>query len=261
MTDETGSNENTIHDPNVMEEQPLVHHLLELRSCLLRSLLSVLIVFACLFYFANDIYEFISAPLQALLPENSSMIATDVTSPFLTPFKLTLFVSAFLAAPYILYQLWSFIAPALYKEEKKVALPLFFSSILLFYLGIAFAYYVVFPLVFSFFTSVGPKSVAVMTDIGSYLSFVLKIFFAFGVAFEIPVATLLLISSGMISPTNLAKKRPYVIVSCFVIGMFLTPPDVISQLMLALPMWLLFELGLFFGKYVEPKDVDFEEHM
>lgn len=248
MTDQTDSSENTIHSASDMQEQPLIQHLLELRSCLLRALLSVLIVFACLFYFANDIYEFISAPLQALLPENSSMIATDVTSPFLTPFKLTLFVSAFIAAPYILFQIWSFIAPALYKNEKKIAIPLFLSSIFLFYLGIAFAYYVVFPLVFGFFTSVGPESVAVMTDIGSYLSFVLKLFFAFGVAFEIPVATMLLISSGVISPEDLAKKRPYVIVSCFIVGMFLTPPDVISQLMLALPMWLLFELGLIFGK-------------
>ena len=253
MIDQTKT-QTDVNEKEAHEEQPLIQHLLDLRSSLLRSLLSVLIIFAALFAFANEIYEFVSAPLQKFLPENSSMIATDVTSPFLAPFKLTLFVSMFIAAPYILYQIWSFIAPALYKKEKKVALPLFFSSIILFYLGIAFAYYAVFPLVFGFFTSVGPESVAVMTDISNYLGFVLKLFFAFGVAFEIPVATVLLISSGAISPQNLAKKRPYVIVTCFVVGMFLTPPDVISQLMLALPMWLLFETGLFFGRFIKKPD-------
>lgn len=238
------------------QEQPLVQHLLELRSCLLKSLAAVLIVFIALFAFANDIYEFVAAPLQKFLPENSSMIATDVTSPFLTPFKLTLFTSLFIAMPFILYQIWSFIAPALYKKEKRLAIPLFLSSVVLFYLGVAFAYYVVFPLVFGFFTSVGPQSVTIMTDISQYLTFVMKLFFAFGAAFEIPVATVLLIASGVISPQNLAKKRPYVIVICFVLGMFLTPPDVISQLLLAIPMWALFELGLFFGRAFSPKDED-----
>jgi len=251
----TSDNAQTLE--NESSEQPIVQHLLELRSCLLKSLASILIVFIALFAFANDIYEFVALPLQKFLPESSSMIATDVTSPFLTPFKLTLFTSLFIAMPYILYQIWSFIAPALYKKEKRLAIPLFVTSVVLFYLGIAFAYYVVFPLVFSFFTSVGPESITLMTDISQYLTFVMKLFFAFGAAFEIPVATILLIASGVISPTNLAQKRPYVIVTCFVLGMFLTPPDIISQLLLAIPMWGLFELGLFFGKAFVPKEADF----
>lgn len=250
------TSDNAQTSANESSEQPIVQHLLELRSCLLKSLASILIVFIALFAFANDIYEFVASPLQKFLPESSSMIATDVTSPFLTPFKLTLFTSLFIAMPYILYQIWSFIAPALYQKEKRLAIPLFVTSVILFYLGIAFAYYIVFPLVFSFFTSVGPESITLMTDISQYLTFVMKLFFAFGAAFEIPVATILLIVSGVISPTNLAKKRPYVIVICFVLGMFLTPPDVISQLLLAIPMWALFELGLFFGKAFVPKDAD-----
>lgn len=235
------------------DTQPLVQHLIELRSRLIKSLIAVTLIFAGLFSFANDIYEFVAQPLQRLLPENSSMIATDVASPFLTPFKLTLLTALFLSMPYILFQIWSFIAPALYKNEKRVALPLFISSIILFYLGVSFAYFVVFPLVFGFFTAIGPESVAMMTDISSYLNFVIKLFFGFGFAFEIPVATILLISAGFVSPENLSKKRPYVIVGCFVIGMFLTPPDVISQLLLAVPMWLLFEVGLFFGKLLAGK--------
>ncbi len=234
-------------------EQPIIQHLLELRTRILHALLSVLIIFVVLFGFANNIYEFVAQPLQQLLPEHSTMIATDVTSPFLTPFKLTLFVSLFLAMPFILYQVWAFIAPALYKNEKRLALPLLASSVLLFYAGIAFAYYVVFPLVFQFFISVAPQSIAAMPDISSYLSFVLKIIFAFGLAFEVPVVTVMLIAAGVVSPENLAKKRPYVVVGCFVLGMFLTPPDVISQVMLALPMWLLFEFGLLFGRLFKQK--------
>jgi sec-independent protein translocase protein TatC len=229
-------------------EQPLVQHLIELRNRLLKSILCVLLVFAGLFYFANDIYTFVSAPLQKFLPENASMIATEVASPFLTPFKLTLFTSMFIAIPFILYQIWAFIAPALYRNEKRFAIPLLLSSVILFYLGMAFAYFVVFPLVFSFFTSVGPEGVTVMTDIGKYLDFVLKLFFAFGFAFEIPVATVLLILVGFTTAENLAKKRPYVVVCCFILGMLLTPPDVISQSLLALPMWLLFEVGILFGR-------------
>lgn len=234
------------------ESQPLVQHLIELRSCLLKALAAVMAVFFTLFAFglSNDIYEFVASPLQKFLPDNSSMIATDVASPFLTPFKLTLFTSVLVAVPYILYQLWSFVAPALYQKEKKLALPLFVSSVLLFYGGMVFAYYVVFPLVFGFFTSVGPQSVSVMTDISKYLNFVMKLFFAFGLAFEIPVATVLLVAAGIVSPDGLSQKRPYVIVACFVVGMFLTPPDVISQLLLAVPMWLLFELGLIFGRII-----------
>lgn len=238
-----------------MAAQPLVQHLIELRSRLLKSIVCVLIIFIALFSFANDIYSFVAQPLQRLLPENSNMIATDVTSPFLTPFKLTIFVALFISIPFILYQLWCFIAPALYKKEKRLALPLLASSIILFYVGMAFAYYVVFPLIFAFFTSVGPSDVQVMTDISRYLDFVIKLFFAFGLAFEIPVATMILVASGLVKTDTLAHKRPYVIVACFVIGMLLTPPDIISQALLAVPMWLLFEMGilmsrLFIGKRV-----------
>ena len=228
--------------------QPLVEHLVELRSRLLRALLSVLIIFLPLFYYANEIYIYISEPLRAFLPEGTNMIATEVASPFLTPFKLTLVLSIFIAMPYILHQVWSFIAPGLYVNEKKIAAPLLISSILLFYAGIAFAFYIVFPLIFGFFTSVAPDGVTVMTDINKYLDFVLKLFFAFGFAFEIPIATVLLIWSGATTPQAMAKKRPYVIVGCFIIGMLLTPPDVISQILLALPMWLLYEAGIVFSK-------------
>jgi sec-independent protein translocase protein TatC len=189
-------------------ELPLVQHLIELRNRLLRVIAAVLLIFLALFYFSNDIYQFVAAPLQKFLPETSSMIATEVASPFLAPFKLTLFASVLLAIPYILYQVWAFIAPGLYQHEKRLALPLLASSVVLFYAGLAFAYFVVFPLIFGFFTSVGPENVAVMTDISRYLDFVLKIFFAFGIAFEVPVATILLIHAGVISPDGMARKRP-----------------------------------------------------
>jgi len=236
-------------------DMPLVEHLIELRNRLLHTLIGILAVFVCLFSFSNEIYQFVSAPLVKFLPANSSMIATEVASTFITPFKLTLILSIFLAMPYMLYQLWSFIAPGLYRREKKLVVPLFLSTVGLFYCGIAFAYYVVFPLVFGFFTSVGPENVTVMTDISSYLDFVLKLFFAFGLAFEIPVATVLLIWTGLASPQTLASKRPYIVVACFVFGMLLTPPDMISQTLLALPMWLLFELGIFFGRWVDKAEV------
>jgi len=228
--------------------QPLVEHLIELRTRLLHALLSVLIIFLPLFYFANDIYAYISEPLRVFLPEGTTMIATEVASPFLTPFKMTLVLSIFVAMPYILHQIWSFIAPGLYSNEKKVATPLLISSIILFYTGIAFAFYVVFPLVFGFFTSVAPDGVTVMTDINRYLDFVLKLFFAFGLAFEIPIATVLLIWTGATTAKSMGSKRPYVIVGCFVVGMLLTPPDIISQILLALPMWLLFEAGILFAR-------------
>lgn len=231
--------------------QPLVAHLTELRDRLLRALLAVLVVFICLFPFANEIYSFISEPLRALLPPGSSMIATEVASPFLTPFKLTLVMSIFLAVPVILYQVWAFVAPGMYRKEKRIAFPLLASSVVLFYAGAAFAYFVVFPLIFAFFTSIGPADVAVMTDINRYLDFVLKLFFAFGLAFEIPIAAVILIWSGITTPEALAQKRPYIIVGCFVFGMLLTPPDVISQSLLAIPMWMLFEVGVFFGRFVE----------
>ncbi len=233
------------------QPMPLVAHLTELRDKLLRSLLAVLIVFIGLFPFANDIYAFISKPLRAILPEGSSMIATEVASPFLTPFKLTLVMAVFIAIPYILYQAWSFIAPGMYRHEKKLAIPLLLSSILLFYAGAAFAYYVVFPLIFAFFTSVGPEDITIMTDINRYLEFVLKLFFAFGIAFEIPIAAVIMIWAGITTPEALARKRPYIIVGCFVFGMLLTPPDVISQSLLAIPMWILFEFGVFFGRVIQ----------
>ncbi len=230
--------------------QPFIDHIVELRNRLLRCLVVILLIFACLFAFSNDLYLYISEPLRAHLPESSTMIATDVASPFLTPFKLTMVLSLFAAMPFILYQIWAFIAPGLYRKEKKIVLPLFFSSVALFYGGMAFAYYVVFPLVFMFFTSIGPEGVAVMTDIRSYLDFVLKLFFAFGISFEIPIGVVILAWVGVIEPDNLARKRPYVFVVCFVFGMLLTPPDVLSQTLLAVPMWLLFEIGIFFGRLV-----------
>ena len=238
-------------DPDSNDQPlPLVAHLTELRDRLLRALLVVLLVFICLFPFTNDIYTFVSEPLRELLPEGATMIATEVASPFLTPFKLTLVAAVFLSIPYVLYQAWSFIAPGMYKHEKRLAVPLLISSIALFYAGAAFAYYAVFPLIFAFFTSTGPADITIMTDINSYLNFVLKLFFAFGIAFEIPIAAVLLIWSGITTPQALAQKRPYIIVGCFVLGMLLTPPDIISQSLLAIPMWLLFEVGVYFGRFV-----------
>ncbi len=233
---------------------PLVAHLTELRDRLLRALLAVLIIFICLFPFANEIYIFVSEPLRELLPAGATMIATEVASPFLTPFKLTLVTAIFVAIPYVLYQVWSFVAPGMYRHEKRFAVPLLISSIALFYLGAAFAYFVVFPLIFAFFTSVGPEGITIMTDINSYLNFVLKLFFAFGIAFEIPIAAVLLIWAGITTADDLARKRPYIVVGCFIFGMLLTPPDVISQSLLALPMWLLFEFGLFFGRFIQKRD-------
>lgn len=230
--------------------QPLIEHLIELRTRILHSLTSVIIIFLPLFYFANDLYSYISEPLRTYLPEGATMIATEVASPFLTPFKLTLVLAIFIAIPYILHQLWSFIAPGLYSSEKRLAIPLLTSSVLLFYGGIGFAFYVVFPLIFGFFTSAAPAGVTVMTDINRYLDFVLKLFFAFGLAFEIPIATLLLVWTGATTVDNLRNKRPYVIVGCFVVGMLLTPPDVISQLLLAVPMWALFEVGILFAALI-----------
>lgn len=231
------------------QQQPLISHLLELRTKLLRAIASVLIVFIALVYWANDIYHYMAIPLMQSLPDTGSMIATDVAAPFFAPFKLTLVLSFFIAVPYVLYQIWSFVAPGLYKHEKRLVVPLLFSSTLLFYLGIAFAYYVVFPVVFGFFTSVAPEGVQVATDISSYLSFILKLFFAFGLAFEIPVAVILLCWAGVTTPEDLRAKRPYIVVGAFVVGMLLTPPDVISQTMLAVPMLLLFEGGLFAARF------------
>ncbi|MDN7133867.1 twin-arginine translocase subunit TatC [Vreelandella profundi] len=239
-------------------QTPLIEHLIELRSRLMRAVVLILVIFLGLYAFANDIYSFVAEPLMALLPEGSQMIATEVTSPFLAPFKLTLVVAVFIAIPFVLHQAWAFIAPGLYDNEKALAIPILVSSIALFYGGAAFAYYVVFPLLFEFFTQTGPENVAVMTDINQYLNFVLKLFFAFGVAFEIPIATFLLILSGATSVESLSKKRPYILLGCFVVGMLLTPPDVISQSLLAIPMYLLYEVGLLFGRLVRKRKAEKE---
>jgi sec-independent protein translocase protein TatC len=235
-------------DPRAGGDMPLLAHLIELRDRLLRIVLAVLLVFICLFPFANDIYTLLARPLMRHLPAGSSMIATEVASPFLTPFKLTLVLSVFLAIPVLLYQAWSFVAPGLYRHEKRLAAPLVVASTALFFLGMTFAYFVVFPLVFGFFVSVAPEGVEVMTDMARYLDFVLKLLFAFGLAFQVPVFTIVAVWTGMTTPEALRAKRPYIIVGAFVIGMLLTPPDVISQSLLAVPMWMLFELGLLFSK-------------
>ncbi|WP_260261347.1 twin-arginine translocase subunit TatC [Vibrio intestinalis] len=234
---------------SVEQTQPLISHLLELRDRLLRAIGAVLVVFVGLLYFSNDIYEFVSKPLVDKLPEGATMIATDVASPFFTPLKLTLIAAVFLAVPFILYQVWAFVAPGLYKHERKLIMPLMFSSSLLFYCGVAFAYFVVFPLVFGFFTAISLGGVEFATDISSYLDFVLALFLAFGIAFEVPVAIILLCWTGATTPETLREKRPYIIVIAFIVGMLLTPPDMISQTLLAVPMCLLFEVGLFFARF------------
>jgi len=246
--------------PDSPGAQPFVSHLLELRDRLLRVVMVVLLLFLGLFYFSNDIYTFVAEPLIRVLPEGTGMIATEVLSPFLTPFKLTLVVAVFLAMPYILYQVWGFIAPGLYQHERRMAMPLVASSVLLFYAGAAFAYFVVFKLVFAFLVSILPHGVSMMTDIRAYLDFVLRMFFAFGLAFEVPIATIILVWMGMTTPQQLAAKRPYVVVGVFILGMLLTPPDIISQTLLALPMWLLFEVGVFFSRgFVRQPEPDGDE--
>ncbi len=227
--------------------QPLFAHLLELRTRLLRALMAVGLVFICLAAFAQDLYHLLATPLLNALPSGGTMIATDVASPFFAPFKLTLVLSFFIAIPAVLYQVWAFVAPGLYQNEKRLVVPLLIASTLLFYAGMAFAYFVLFPLAFAFFTSVAPEGVVISTDISSYLDFVLKIFFAFGVAFEVPIAIVLMCWTGMTTPDALRRKRPYVVVGAFVVGMLLTPPDVISQTLLAVPMWILYELGIIIG--------------
>lgn len=225
----------------------LVDHLVELRTRMLRALAGVLLVFLALSPFANQLYTTLAMPMLAELG-GGSMIATEVAAPFLVPFKLTLFVAVAASAPWLFYQIWLFVAPGLYLHERRLVGPLIASSTLLFYLGMAFAYFLVFPLVFAFFTSVAPEGVTVMTDISRYLDFVMKIFLAFGLAFEVPIATFVVVRSGLISASALATKRPYIIVAAFVLGMLLTPPDVVSQLLLAIPMWVLFEVGLLLAR-------------
>ena len=248
------------NDNTVEQEQSFISHLIELRDRLLKAIVFILVIFVILFTFANDLYSQLAEPLRSSLPEGATMIATGVASPFLTPFKLSLVLSIFIAMPYLLYQIWSFIAPGLYQHEKKLAMPLLFSSIILFYSGMVFAFYVVFPLMFAFFAATTPEGVAMMTDISEYLDFVLKMFFAFGVAFEVPIATILLVIGGVTTAEKLADKRPYVIVGSFVLGMLLTPPDIISQVLLAIPIWLLFELGIIFSRFIKAKrDEDNDE--
>jgi sec-independent protein translocase protein TatC len=238
--------------PEGGDEQPFISHLVELRDRLLRVVLVVVVIFLGLTPFANWLFSRLAGPLTRHLPEGSSMIAIEVASPFFTPFKLAMVIAIFAAMPYILYQAWAFIAPGLYRHERMRVFPLLVSSTLLFYLGAAFAYFVVFPLVFGFLTNTAPEGVAVMTDISRYLDFVLTLFFAFGVAFEVPVATVLLVWTGAVTPESLRAKRSYIIVGAFVIGMLLTPPDIISQTLLAVPMWLLFEVGVFMSTRFAP---------
>jgi sec-independent protein translocase protein TatC len=245
--------------PEEDRELSFLEHLVELRGRLLKACLSIVIVLFCLLPFSRHLYETLASPLMAQMPEGSNMIAIDVASPFLTPFKLTLLVAIMISIPVVLYQLWAFVAPALFKHEKRLARPLLLSAVLLFYTGCAFAYFVVFPLIFGFLTRVAPEGVAVMTDISKYLDFVMTLFLAFGITFEVPIATIILVATGITTTNKLASWRPYIIVGAFALGMVLTPPDVISQTLLALPMWLLFELGLIFSRILIPvkeKDID-----
>lgn len=238
----------------MVRSQSLTSHLLALRDATLKSVAMILVIFLVLVYFANDIYATVAQPLLDVLPEGSSMIATNVADPFFTPLKLTLFAALFISVPFIISQLWCFIAPGLYERERKLLYPLLFGSCFLFYTGVLFAYFVLFPLAFSFFTAIAPEEVTIATDISSYLGFVLSLFFAFGVAFQIPILTLVLCWAGVTTADNLREKRPYIIVVVFVIGMVLTPPDIISQTLLALPMWILFEVGLIASKYYVKRD-------
>ncbi|MCU4605276.1 twin-arginine translocase subunit TatC [Acinetobacter radioresistens] len=230
---------------------PITRHLMILRRHLFKIVAILIALFFCLLPFANRTYQLLSEPLRAQLPSSSTMIATDVTATFMAPFKLNFFIALMIAMPFIIYQLWTFVKPALYEKEKSLALPLLVGSISLFYAGIAFAYFVALPSILHFFMSVSPETVAPMTDINSYLAFCLKLFLVFGLTFEIPIITLLLILIGVVSTQQLVEKRRFIIVGCFFIAMFVTPPDAISMVMLAIPMWLLFEAGLFFGKLIE----------
>lgn len=237
-------------------EQTFLSHLIELRNRLLRMVLCVLLVFAGLLPFDNEIYSELAGPLLKHLPQNSTMIAIEVASPFFIPMKLALVTAIFISVPVILYQLWAFVAPGLYRHERRLILPLLLSSTILFYSGAAFAYFLVFPLVFGFLAATAPEGITVMTDISQYFDFVLTFFFAFGICFEVPIFTIVLVWMGVTTPQSLAEKRPYVVVGVFVIAMFLTPPDPVSQTLLALPMWLLFESGLFFSRLFITKDSD-----
>jgi len=238
-------------------EQSLLSHLIELRTRLMRAVLCLLLVTAALLPFSEQLYTMIATPMIERLPVGSQMIATEVASPFLVPFKLTIMLALFISMPYVLYQAWAFVAPGLYRHEQQLAMPLLVASVVLFYAGAVFAYFAVLPLLFAFFIGIAPAGVAVMTDIGRYLDFVVKLFFAFGLAFEIPVVTLVLIGAGITSVEALRRKRPYVIIGAFAVGALLTPPDLVSQTLLAIPVWLLFESGLFLARFLpsrQPRD-------
>jgi sec-independent protein translocase protein TatC len=247
--------ESTDHKEEALQEATLLSHLVELRSRLLKIAAAVVFVFILLLPWSRKIFALVSEPLRDVLPGNT-MIATAVASPLLTPFKLTFFVALFIAMPIVLYQIWAFVAPGLYKKEKRFAMPLLASSIILFYLGIAFAYFVVFPLMFSFFTAVAPEGVEVQTDISQFLDFITTIVFAFGIAFEVPIATVLITWTGLTTPEKLGKARPYVFLAAFVVGMFLTPPDIISQTLLAIPVYLLYELGILLSRMFSVRQKD-----
>jgi sec-independent protein translocase protein TatC len=246
MPEETNLNQDDL------VEQPIISHLIELRNRILKSLLGVVIVFSPLAYYANDIYGWVANPLLRHMPAGTQMIAIDVASPFFIPFKLSLVLAIVVAVPWILFQVWGFVAPALYRREKRLVLPLLVASTLLFYAGVAFAYWVVFPLMFGFLTATTPTGVTMMTDISHYLDFILTIFLAFGVVFEVPIATILLVWSGVVTREWLVAHRPYVIVGAFIIGAILTPPDIVSQTLLSIPMWLLFEAGLWISGFFKP---------
>ncbi|HTS22983.1 MAG TPA: twin-arginine translocase subunit TatC [Casimicrobiaceae bacterium] len=231
-------------------QESFISHLIELRSRLLRSIVAVVVVLALLFPWAKDIYALLARPLLHALPRGSTMIATDVTGTFLVPLKVTLMAAFLVALPYVLYQVWAFVAPGLYQHEKRLALPVIVSSVLFFAIGMAFAYFVVFPVAFGFFAGYAPAGVQMMTDIDKYLSFVLTMFIAFGITFEVPVVVVVLVRLGVVSVDKLKSIRGYVIVGAFVVGAIFTPPDVLSQCMLAVPLWLLYELGLIVGRFV-----------
>jgi sec-independent protein translocase protein TatC len=249
---------NTESNSEALSEGTLLSHLVELRGRLLKIAAAVVVIFVALLPFSRKIFSLVSEPLREVLPGNA-MIATQVASPLLTPFKMTFFAAFFIAMPVVLYQVWSFVAPGLYKKEKRFAIPLLASSIILFYMGIAFAYFVVFPLMFGFFTAVAPEGVEVQTDIAQFLDFITTIVFAFGLAFEVPVATVLIVWTGLTTPEKLGKARPYVFLGAFVMGMFLTPPDVISQTLLAVPVYLLYELGIVMSRIFSIREEDTEE--
>lgn len=247
----------------MLEEGTLVSHLVELRTRLIRAAIAVLAIFACLAPFSDKVFKIVADPLMSQMADlngaggtQMQMIATQVASPFLVPFKTCMWVALFIAMPVVIYQVWAFVAPGLYKQEKRFAIPLVASSILLFYMGVLFAYSIVFPLMFAFFTAAAPEGVAVMTDINSYLDFVLAIFFAFGLAFEVPIATVMLVWSGLTTTKSLGQKRAYVFLGSFVFGMLLTPPDVISQTLLAVPVYLLYEVGILMAKLMVKKKAE-----